>query len=110
MSLTLWLTLLFGIGVVYALWHVWVAALNWRLCALSGQNGLLAHVAVGDLRRAVTDLVVAVLLLVVVALPLLLQVIERPWFSLLQQSAFILLGSVFVIGMAFSRLHELKRP
>lgn len=76
---------------------------------MSGQNGLLHHVAVGDLRAALTDVVMAVLFLVIVGLPLLLPVIGRDWFGLLQQSAFILLGSVFVIGMAFARLHEHRR-
>jgi hypothetical protein len=109
MTLGYWLTLLFSIGVVYALWHVWVAELNRRLRILSGQNGLMAHAATGDLRRAIADLVLAVLLLAIVELPMLIPLIGHAWFSLLQGFAFILLGSTFVVGMAFSRLHEIHR-
>lgn len=110
MTVTHFFSLLFLIGLGYAVFHLLDTIVRRRVLALSGENGILEHVAVGDVRSAANDLLMAVLFLVIAVLPLLVPVIGIQWFSLLQQTAFILLGSVFVIGMAFARLHEHRRP
>ena len=100
--------LLFLIGLAYSLWHLRVALQQRE--ALGSQNGLLQHVAIGDVRTALKDVLVGLMLVLIVALPLAIEFIGLPWFRLLQQLAFILLGVVYVLGMAFARLHQLKQP
>lgn len=110
MTITHGFLLLFLIGLGYALSLFFVAALRLRLQEMSGEDGRIAHAATADFRTAGKDVLMGLLFVVIVALPLFVPVIGIDWFRLLQQTAFILLGVVYVLGMAFARLHQLKQP
>jgi hypothetical protein len=110
MNITHGLTLLSLIGVGYAVAHLMVTLRRDRALKSMGINGLLRHVSEGDIRSAIKDVVLSLLLLVIFASPLFIPLIGIPIFALVQQVAAIVLLPAFILGMALARLHELKQP
>ena len=110
MTITHWLTLIAVLGVAYAASLFLVARKRYQTWKASGANGLLGHVATGDVRAAGKNVLLALLLLIVFASPLFINEIGRAWFGLIQQTAAILLLSIFVVGMAFERIHQQHQP
>jgi hypothetical protein len=110
MNITHGLTLLSLIGVGYAVAHLLVTLQRDRALKSMRVNGLLRHVSEGDIRTAVKDVVLALLLLVIFASPFLAPVFGLPIFALVQQLDAIVLLTAFILGMALTRLHELRQP
>ncbi len=100
--------LLMVVGFGYAVWHAYVTYQNREARRRRGENGLLEHVATADYRNAARDLLMATAL-AILGLSIVVPFSEE-WRSFLGGASFLGFSEVFVLGMAFARLHELKQP
>lgn len=108
MTLAMGIAVLAAFGMVYAAVLVWVAWANARALRRSGENGVYAHEARGDVRRAITDLMLAFLMFAVFAVPFTdLPPVIRVFVT---QSAVVGFVLVFVLGLAMARHHQVTRP
>jgi len=94
-----WFSLFVLFGVAYSLWLTLEAWQNLRTIITSGENGVYRHAAIGDLRTAIKDSLLAILLLGIFILG-----------GLAANILSLMFIVIFIIALPFARLHMLHQP